>query len=256
MRKIAFVLGIALVAVFMTTGCDELITDLTTPNVTFIAINDGAQLRLTWAPVTDAEGYKVEVDDSTYTITATTYDVAGPAKTVSVRAYAGTVEGQQWTKNLSAVITATLDVYGKSDPNPDHPSGLGFDANGMCLAYTLDSSQNHPLLDFVMDDTQDGDMLFCSPNRYTPPFNDKDNAVAEASGTDFDAERFAAGDFYTAHSCVTGLVYYFWIDPSANGWDAVEDHFGKVKVLSLQGTKVTMKLALQTVPGLLWVRTD
>lgn len=255
MRKTAFVLGIALVAVFMTTGCDDLITDLTTPNVTFVAINDGAQLRLTWAPVTDAEGYKVEVDDSTYTITATTYDVAGPAKSISVLAYSGTSESNKWSKNLIAIITTTLDAYGKSDPDPSHPSGIGFDVDGNCLSYNLEAV-NHPKLDFVMDDTQDGDMLFSSPNRYSPPFNDKDNAVAEASGTDFDAATSAAGDFYTVKACVSGAVYYIWLDPSANGWDATEDHFGKVKVLSIQGTKVTMKLALQTVPGLLWVKTN
>jgi hypothetical protein len=255
MKRASLFLVLALGLVLLGTGCDELIPDLTTPNVTTAAINSGDQLRLTWAPVTDAEGYKVETDDSTYTTTATTFDLATPTKTISVLAYNGTTESNKWSLNTTAVITTTLEVYGISDPSPDHPSSFGFTTDGTAIAYALAQSSNYPMIDFVMDDQAQGSMFFYSPNRYNPVYNDKDNAVAEASGTDFDAATMATGDFFTALGCVQGTLYYFWLDPNANGWD-VTDHFGKMKVESVSGAKVTLKLAYQKVPGLTWVKTN
>lgn len=255
MKRATLISVLALGMLLFSSSCDELITDLTTPNVTYTAISNGTQLRLTWAPVTDAQGYKVQTDDSTYTTTATTFDVMTPTKTISVFAYNGASESNKWTLNTTAVVTMTLDVWGNSDPSPDHPSSFGFTADGAAIAYALANSANYPKIDFVMDDLAQGSMYFYSPNRYNPVFNDKDNAVAAAAGTDFDAAMSATGDFYTAAPCVDGGLYYFWLDPNANGWDA-SDHFGKLKVVSMTGAKVTLKLAYQKVPGLVWVKTN
>ncbi|MFO7675352.1 MAG: hypothetical protein R6X12_03435 [bacterium] len=255
MKRAVLLVTLALGMVLVGASCDELITDLTTPNVTYSAISGGTQLRLTWAPVADAQGYKVQTDDSTFTTTATTFDVTSPTKTISVFAYSGASESNKWTLNTTAVVTTTLDVWGNSDPSPDHPSAFGFTAEGAAVAYALANAADYPKLDFVMDDIAQGSMYFYSPNRYNPVFNDKDNAVATASGTDFDAATLATGDFFTALSCVEGGLYYFWLDPNANGWDA-SDHFGKIKVVSMSGAKVTLKLAYQKVPGLVWVKTN
>lgn len=253
MKRITQLVAVAAL-LLIGTGCDELITDLTTPNVTATAISNGTELRLNWAPVTDAEGYKIEVDGTVYTTTATTYDVTSPAKSISVLAYSGSSESNKWTMDLTAVVTQSLEVWGMSEPSPDRPSGFGFTSDGQAVSYAVGEAANHPRLEFIMEDRGMA-MHFYSPNRYEPPFNTKDNGIAVAAGTDFDAAINATGDFYTAHPCVENAVYYFWLDPNANGWD-LNDNFGKIKVVSVQGNKVTLKLAYQKVPGLTWVKTN
>lgn len=252
-RKLACLLTLSAAVLFFGTGCDELVDDLTTPNVQHLAISNGAQLRLTWAPVTGAQGYKIQTDDSTFTTTATTFDVTRPTKSIKVRAYSGSSESNDWSMDLTVVVTSTIDVWGMSEQSADKPSGFGFTADGTAISYAVGEAANHGNLEFVMEDRGMA-MHFYSPNRYDPPFNNKDNGIATASGNDFDAATIATGDFYTTFPCVDGGLYFLWLDPNANGWDATSDHFGKIKVVSVQGTKVTLKVAYQKVPGLTWVK--
>ncbi len=255
MKRLAFVAALALVAVVLNIACDEIL-ELDKPgNLTYEATDSGNKLKLEWDAVTDAAGYRIKIDGDTKETTNTDYTVDTPAKMIEVTAYNGAVESDAVEIDCEAVVTATIEVYGKSDPSPDHPSGFGFTTDGAAVAYALSEAANHPKIDYVMDDEVDG-MNFKSPNGYTEPYNEEDNSAVEASGTDFDAEELAPDQgWLTEHPCVEGAVYYFWIDPNANLWD-LEDNFAKAKVVSIVDKKVTLKLAFQTIAGLGWLVTD
>ncbi|UCG43736.1 MAG: hypothetical protein JSU73_03725 [candidate division WOR-3 bacterium] len=255
MKRLAFVAALALVAVVLNTGCDEIL-ELDKPgNLTYEATDSGNKLKLDWEAVTDAAGYRVKIDGDTEETSDTEYTVDTPAKTIEVTAYNGAVESDPVTVDCEAVVTASIEVYGKSDPSPEHPSAFGFTNDGTAVPYALSNSANWPMIDYVMDDLVNG-MNFKSPNGYDPVYNNEDNSAVEAGGTDFDAEVLAPDQGWkTQHSCVEGAVYYFWIDPNANLWD-LEDNFAKAKVVSVVDKKVTLKLAFQTIPGLGWLVTD
>jgi hypothetical protein len=255
MKRLAFVAALALVAVVLNMGCDEILELAKPANLTYEATDSGNALKLTWSAVTDAAGYRVKIDGTTKETTATEYTVDTPAKMIEVTAYNGAVESDPVTVDCAAEVTMSIEVYGKSDPSEDHPSGFGFNASGTAITYALSNNANWPNIDYVMDDEVDG-MNFKSPNGYAPPFNEEDNSAVEASGTSFDDEVLAPDvGWSTEQPCLEGAVYYFWIDPNANGYDD-EDHFAKAKVESVVDTKVTLKLAFQTIPGLGWLAND
>jgi len=236
------------------TGCDELIDDLTTPNVTQVAINEGAQLRLNWAPVKGAQGYKIDVDGTEYTTTETTYDVDGPAKMITVLAYSGASESNKWSLNLTPVMTQTLEVWGISEPSPDNPSSFGFNTDGTITTYSINAA-NYPAMDYYMEDTQLPGMNIVNPG--DRGWNAKGNAAKAAGTTDFDAATIAdaPGGYTTQQQLAVGGVYFLWLDRTNNNWD-VTDNFAKAKVVSIQGTKVTMQVAYQKVGGLRWLKTN
>ncbi|UCG44116.1 MAG: hypothetical protein JSU73_05770 [candidate division WOR-3 bacterium] len=223
-------------------------------NLTYEATGHGNKLKLEWDSVAGALGYRVRYDGRTMVTSDTEYTVDTASKVVEVTAFNEVGESQAVTVDCEAVVTASIEVYGKSDSSPDHPQAFGFATDGKVITYALSESSNWPMVDYIMDD-ESGPMDFSSPNTYWPPYNNEDNTIADAPTTDFDAATNADGDFYTKLEAVEGMVYYLWIDPSANGWD-LEDNFAKAKVMSIAGKKVTLKLAFQTIPGLSWLVTD
>jgi len=226
------------------------------PDVEYEVIEQGAELRLTWSAVQDAEGYKIYVDGvEEADITGTSYDVAGPARTVGVTAYGNGEETNEWTLDVSPTVTADLTVYGRGDPDPDHPSGFGFLSDGSAVAYALSDSTNWPLLDFYLEDVGVA-MTLCSPD--VRQYNDEFNGSIEATTTDFDALDITAAvdaGYEDQTELAVNGVYSIWIDPDHDGWDDENDNFGKIKVLSVSGHQVNLKLAYQEVKGLRWVMT-
>lgn len=252
--KLLLALTGCVVCVVLLPGCGAGPTSA--PSVTYEPILEGTELRLSWSAVQDAEGYKVYVDGAEEAdITGTSYDVAGPAKTVGVSAYGDGDETNQWTLDLGPTITTSLTVYGRGDTASAHPSGFGFVTDGTAVTYPLSDSSNWPNLDFYLEDVG-VPMTLCSPD--VRNYNTKFNGSIEAATTNFDALDIAAlvdaGYTDQTELAVNG-VYSIWIDPNANGWDDTNDHFGKIHILSISGHTVTMKLAYQRVSGLLWVVT-
>lgn len=226
------------------------------PSVEYVAIQEGARLRLSWSAVEDAEGYKIYVDGvEVADITALSYDVAGPAKRVGVSAYGSGEETNQWTLDVSPEVTENLVVYGRSDPDPNHPSGFGFATDGTAVAYALSDTTNWPRLDFFLEDVAPTPLSLWSPHHRN--YNTKENASLEATTTDFDALDIADSGVYGTQTVLSeNAVYSLWVDPNANGWDATDDHFGKVKIVAISGVQVTMRVAYQNqVNGLRWVMT-
>lgn len=236
-------------------GCAETPTgpDIA-PTVSFEAIEQGGTLRLTWTALSDVDGYKIYIDGVLdTTITQLSYDVSKPCKTIEISGYKGDKEGPKWSYSFAPVITS-ISVYGRSDTDPNHPSGFGFTTDGSAVTYALRDSTNWPKVDFYIEDVGTPISLFSPHHRN---YNTKKNAGAEATITEFDSLHIAAapGSYSTQTRLSTGGLYSIWIDPNANGWDKVNDHFGKLKVIDISGTKVDIKVAYQKVSGLRWIVT-
>lgn len=252
-----YTLALLAIVLLVLVGCEDIVAP-GKPSVDHDPIEDGAKLRLTWTAVTDAEGYYVYVDGvKEATITETSYDVEGPALEVSVSAYNGDEEGEEWVLDLTPEYTPTLTVYGASDPSPDNPSGLVLrDAGAVALAIGVE--ENKPEIDYVFDDRGNfAPMSIVNPGDYTPEINSKGNAISAAATGSFDDEDMAPppGNYSTQRSPIEqNAVYYLWLDrDDDNATDS--DNFAKVQIISISGTQVNIKVAYQKEKGLRWIVT-
>ncbi|MDH4210437.1 MAG: hypothetical protein OEV79_03205 [candidate division WOR-3 bacterium] len=255
---------LAVSALLIVIGCEGEGDGLEAPNVTYDVIDAGATLALEWDAVDGADGYYIYADgiliDST---TGTDYDATVPAGFYGVSAYAGEDESATDEVDCTPVETASITVYGNSDPDPDHPSGIGFASDGSCITLALSETTNHPLIDFYFDDANFVNLTIVSPGDHQPtPYNDEENTTA-ASGNDYDALEIAAepgvGLYNTQRTLNNNAVLSFWIDPSPPNWGAVDDYFGKIKVVSITGTgpyMAVLNVAYQPIAGLRWVVTQ
>jgi len=249
-----WVLALAAAMLFVGIGCDTLVT-LDKPTVTATAITPGTTLRLAWTAVTDAESYEITTDDSVYTTTSESFDVTAPTKTIEVRAVAGSDKSDPATINCKVVETATLVLYGMSDVNPDHPSGLSFTTDGAATALSL-ADANKAALDYVCDDVNITPVGIVNAGDYGWTQNTKVNTAKDAATTEYDALDEADASGYTSQlSIASNGLYALWISNSTT-W-TVNDHFAKAKVVSIEdvsGTqKVTLKIGYQKIGGLRWL---
>ena len=231
------------------------------PVVSYEATNTGADLRLSWSTVTNAESYEIKTDDSTYTTTSLIFDVTHPTGTIEVRAVNGNRKSDPATVDCRPVETSSLVLYGISDPSGNDPGGLAFTAGGTATALSLDDA-NKAAIDFVCDDQQATVLPvgFINAGDYGWPQNAKLNTSADAHTTDFDGFDFAPGNGYTTQLPIAATgVYALWLS-NFQQWTPY-DHFCKTKIISVEqptGTyyKVTLKVAYQTVGGLRWLKTN
>lgn len=254
MKKL-FGIAIAMAALLVLIGCDgEVVLD--TPDVDYTVRDQGATLRLTWIEIADADGYYIYADgviiDTLDDAATITYDATTPAAEYGVSAYAGEDVSSIATIDCEPTVTTGLVVYDMSQPPPD-PSGFGFNSSGTAVAYQVSDSTNHALLDFYIESAPQS---FFSPHH--GGYNAEVNATENSGSTNFDAQDIAnaPGNYTTQTDIVSDAVYFFWIDPTNNGWDNSTDYFGKIKVLSISGTAITMDLAYQPISGLRWCVTD
>jgi len=229
------------------------------PSVTYTVTDNGGTLALDWDDITDAEGYYIYADgvliDST---TDSEYDATEPAQVYGVSAYNADDESATDDVDCAPEVTANVIVYGASDPDTAHPSGLSFTTSGTAVALAIGVTANHPDLDYIFDDRAPfTTMTLVSPNAYTPVYNDEKNMGVDAQATDFDAVIIAnaPGVYSTQTSLQGNAVYALFMDQDDDGWDTDSDHFGKMKVESIAGTTVTITVAYQTITGLRWLVT-
>lgn len=254
LRRSTLVVALAAMVLFVGTGCDTMVT-LTKPNVTTEAVNTGGALRLTWTAVTDASSYEIKTDDSTYTTTGTSFDVTKPSGTIEVRAVAGDDKSDPTIINCKVVETSSLVLYGRSDPDPNHASGLAFTGSGAASAMSL-SDANKPSIDFVCEDVTITPVGFANAGDYLWPGNAKVNTLMDAGGTDYDAFKLAAASGYISQLAIANNgVYALWLSTSQT-W-TTSDHFCKAKIISIEDVsgvkKVTLKVAYQKIGGLRWL---
>jgi hypothetical protein len=225
---------------------------LEAPDVDYEATAEGAELTLTITEVTDADGYIIYGDGVVLdTTTALTYDVTTPAKLVEVTAYAGDNESDATEIDCAPTLTTSLTVYGLSDPDTTHFSGLAFNATSG-TAYTISAvSSNSTTVEYVFDDDTFTPMNLVNSGYYWS--NSKLN-TSGADGADFDAVDICMMTGYSDQTelAVNG-VFDLWISNSMTWTD--EDHFGKMKIESITGSVATITVAYQLIPGLRWVVT-
>ena len=223
------------------------------PDVSYEAINAGADLRLSWPAVPDAESYEIKVDDSTYSTTSLSFDVTTPSATVEVRAVNGNGKSGPATINCRTVETPTLVVYGISDPDTMHRNGFGFNSNGSITTYSL-APVNLPFIDFYADDsTHAGEMDLI--NAGDAGWNAKGNSLKLAATQVYDDVKIAdAPDsgYVTQLALQTSGIYCLWLDRTNNGWD-VQDNLAKVKVIAIAGHLLAMQVGYQKISGLRWL---
>ncbi len=221
------------------------------PVVACEPLDQGAKLRLTWGKDTIADFYEIKTDDSVHTTTDTSYDVAKACATLEVRAAKGSRKSEAAVIPVAVVDTATIVLFGISDPDTAHHHAVGFDSAGTATTYSL-ASANYPKLDFFADNLTHLDtMFFVNAGKYG--WNAKGNALKDAGTTMYDDAKLADTTGYEDENVlVVDRVYYLWLDRTNNGWSA-DDNFAKVKVLQVSGPLVTMRLGYQRVGGLRWL---
>jgi hypothetical protein len=243
----AFVVALALIGA----GCDSASTKLEAPTVAATVANDGATLRLTWDEITGADSYEVKAGDSTYTTTTTSLDVTNPAATIEVRAVSGNSKGDSAVVNCK-VVESTLDVYGDLDIT--HSNGFGFAENGSADTCML-MYPSYNSMDFYADcKSIVGETRLVSSGKQN--LSRKGNGVAAASGSYDDAKLAAATSTYaTPFVVMVDSTYYLRIssDTIPNGTWSTGDNYAKVKVVAVDGYKVTLRLGYQKKEGLRWL---
>jgi|UniRef100_A0A7V3RGZ3 hypothetical protein len=254
MKKVLILSIFALLVIFV--GCEKQVT-LETPEVTYTVKPDdkGGTLVLNWDEITDADGYYIYADGKKIdSVTTTSYNATTPAALYEVSAYAGDQESGKDEIDCGAIETATLTVYGSSDPDTTHPSGFGFNAQGNAVAYAISNQNNWPLIDYWVYSSGPTTIKFVSPSDRNPPLNNEVNVTKNSGQTNYNDVKIAdaPGGYSTQTDVVSGAVYYFWIDPNNDGWDASTDHFGKIQVVGINGVQLTLKIAYQKIAGLRW----
>jgi len=256
MRKSTLLVAFAAALLLIGTGCDTLVTlDKPTVSAEALGTNNGGTLRLTWTAVTDAQSYEITTDDSTFTTTAVSYDVVTPSATIEVRAVNGSDKSDPATIDCAVVETSSLILYDKTDPDPNHPSGLAFTTSGSASALSLDDA-NKATLDFVCDMVTVTPVGLVNAGDYGWAQNVKLNTLMDAGTVDYDAFTEAASTGYTTQlSTLTNGVYALWLSAST-AWTS-SDHFCKAKIISIEDvggySKVTLKVAYQKIGGLRWL---
>lgn len=220
------------------------------PVVAYEPLDNGAKLRLTWGKDTIADFYEIKTDDSVHTTTDTSYDVTKACATLEVRAAKGSRKSEAAVIPVAVVDTATIALFGISDPDTAHHHAVGFDSAGTATTYSL-ASGNLPKLDFFADNLTHLDtMFFVNAGRLGTP---KGNVLKEAGTSVYDDAKLADTTGYEDENVlVVDRVYYLWLDRTNNGWSA-DDNFAKAKILQVSGPLVTLRLGYQRIGGLRWL---
>jgi hypothetical protein len=251
-------------------------------NLGFVVIDEGAAVELTWGPPIGAEPEEyLVVLDSTEEISTTAdwQDVHTPCALVEV--YAVYPEGRSEPRALhfGAVETTELvlwatecysrppcprteiipslaeqqkgerwevEVHTTDHPNPDDPAGFEFAEDGSAVAYDLSDTTTWPEVDyFIVDFGWESPLAIAGPDVHEPPLNEKMNGVTDPLRISYEDLNLAPDfDYYDYSDIMAGGVYALWMEDA---------HYAKLRVMDVDGFKVTLKLACQTVAGLRWL---
>jgi hypothetical protein len=160
--------------------------------------------------------------------------------------------------NLPSVVTPSLTLYGLSDTTK--PNGLAFNSDWSARGVTF-AERGQVAVWFVVKDS--GDKLWLvAPDligngREWGERSNRSVAVAE----DFDdlsqCPKPSEAPWSRTTELEVGKTYAIWLSFSAgpDGKWIMTDHFGKLKVLAIDGKAVTFELAVQPTSGLRWVLT-
>lgn len=237
---------------------------LEVPDVSYEVELYGGTLRIEWDGVEYADGYIIYRDgvvEDTLDLYSGPYYADIPAKKYGVSAFS-TIYGETAPCEIHCepVTSINVEVWGSTDPDTSHHAGYGFDASGAVVTYSISNQNNWPDIDHWICSDYYPTMYFVSPDQdflTVGPFNSEENFTANSGGTVFDDFDIALPpmNYYNLCEITSGSVYFLWIDPNANGWDNTVDHYAKIKVVGVEGLKVTLIIAFQPIPGLRWLVT-
>ncbi len=222
------------------------------------ATNMGADLKIVWNSVENAQGYKVYCDgnliwsgtDTTYTIPGT-YSVC---QIVEVSAY-----------NSGDQRSTFIDLT----PRSGSISGLvSHDSTGnpwVKIDFTTGDISSTQQSSVDPNAANTGWFIFYN-NAGTPEFRDASatsvgQAKMEMAFTTSSSGSLApgTGNYNTIRAISSGGYYFFWADNTSTGYGNIDanDYFGVIKVTSLTGSgpyTANLDIYVQlNVPGLRWV---
>jgi len=227
--------------------------------VTATAVNEGADLQLTWKSVEGVDGYRVYCDDNKiWEGKDTTYTISGSSnvcKTVEVAAYSGSDENK--TSLDLTPQSSTITGLVTNDGTGNSWVKLDF-TNGTATSTTQSSvDKNAPNTGWFVFYNNSGD----------PQFKD---AGATSVGTAKMEVAFTAtssgnlapgtGSYNTVRSTSENAYHFFWADNTSTGYGSMDnnDYFGVIKVTSLSGSgpyTANLNIYIQNkVVGLRWVK--
>jgi hypothetical protein len=231
------------------------------PEVTATAVNEGADLQLTWKSVEGADGYKVYCDgnkiwegkDTTYTISGS----SNVCQTVEVAAYSGSDE-KKTSLDLTPEFSKITDLVSHDSLEGNSWVKLDF-TNGEAISTTQDdvdtSAPNTGWFVFYNNDDE-------------PEFRDASatsvgTATMEVAFTADNSSGYLAPDpssYSTVMSTSEDAYHFFHAYNTSIGYNSIDDndYFGVIKVTSLSGSgpyTADLEIYIQhKVPGLRWVK--
>jgi hypothetical protein len=229
------------------------------PEVTAMAVNQGADLKLTWKSVEGADGYRVYCDgNEIWKGKDTTYTIMGSSRVcmmVEVGAYSGGDE--QKTR---------IDLTPKSSTITGLVSHDGTGSSWVKLDFTNGTATSTTQGNVDKNAPNTGWFIFFN-NSGTPQFRD---ASATTVGTAKMEVAFTAsssghlapgtGNYNTVRETSANAYHFFWADNTSTGYGSMDnnDYFGVIKVTSLTGTgpyRANLEIYIQNkVAGLRWVK--
>jgi hypothetical protein len=232
------------------------------PEVMAMAMNQGADLMLTWKSVEGANGYRVYCDgnkiwegkekDTTYTIMGS----SRVCEMVEVSAFSG--KDEQKTKIDLMPKSSTITGLVSHDGTGNSWVKLDFN-NGMATSVRqTDVDKNASNIGwFVFFNAGSGNVQFKDASATSVG-----RAKMEVAFTDNMSSGFLApgkGSYNTVRNVSSGGRYFFWADNTSTGYDMMDnnDYFGVIKVTSISGMgpyMANLEIYIQNkVPGLRWV---
>ena len=237
------------------------------PEVTATAVNEGADLKLTWKSVEGADGYRVYCDgNKIWEKKDTTYTIEGRSnvcKEVEVSAFAGSDE-QKTKIDLTPESSTITDLISSDSPTGNSWVELNLTngkAKSVNQSYVSANKGDAKLAFFIFYRQPSTTNLYFKDVGATSvgegarevAFTDNISSGNLAPGT---------GNYRTDRQVSSGGRYFFWVDQGEssenNGRMDNSDYFGVIKVDNITGTgpfTANLTIYIQNkVAGLRWVK--
>lgn len=219
MKRGLLLLGLFLIALFSFFGCEKKPTEPVVvgapENFTIVvAGTDSLSLKLSWeTSPTSVDGYIIYFENSPIETTAALSYTYKPNSLgdYKVTAYKGTTESSP-SNTVSTKLVSAINqgpVYWTNDPDPNHPSGYGWSADGSGACYAIAPPQypNKDKIDFIVDGYFD---LRNPADLYDPTWHTTGIAYSDQWTYDNLAEAPATG-YMNFQDVVAQGTYILWV---------------------------------------------
>jgi len=240
-------------------GCKN--GEVGTPDVTAKAVNNGADLDLTWNAVENASTYKIYGDDSLLAEIDSTHFVVSGSNGVFAKVTVEAVGGGKYDVDLMPYEKDLGTIYTHDDPDTTHHSWIKVYLSGDSTEAT---TTNQAGVDNTLDNTayfvffnNSGNLQFKDIHKTSFTTGKVHSYFADPGSVAGLAPN--STDAYSDTTDVSGNSEYFiWFDRDLDGDISTDSYFGLIKVGPTTGTgpySTTVTIYVQNkVPGLGWVK--